>query len=106
MNDPWIEIKQEIEKYSYKECLEFMKIFPCEKKNYFLPIYEKIYNPRNITIFKNHQVGMTSMSSTLFSKLFANKHKLQYNKQKYITCSNVKDFWYRWNEFKKIRLFL
>jgi len=106
MNDSWAEIKQEIEKHPHELWVEFMKLLPCERKNYFLPIPKKVFKPDpNIkVIVKGRQVGATT-----FHTGHLHPWLLQLpmdRKEKHVICADIKDFWYRWNRFKKIKLFL
>jgi len=109
MNDPWIEIKQEIERYPHELWIEFMKLLPCERKNFFIPIPKKVFKPDpNIkVIVKGRQVGATTFPSIIWSShLYPWLYQLPDNKEKHVICADVKDFWHRWNRFKKLKLFL
>lgn len=88
--DPFIEIKQEIEKYSPNYLNEFMKYFPCNRKNCFIKIPNYIY-----FLVNGKEVGKVEMT-------WKNSHL----KQQYVIYSDNKDFWYRWNRFKQLKLFL
>lgn len=100
----WDEIKQEIEKHSHELLVEFMKLFPCERKNFFLPIPKKIFKSSSTIIVKGRQVGTTNWHS--WQNIYPWVFELSNNKKKYVICADAEDFWYRWNRFKKLRLFL
>lgn len=90
--DPFVMIKKEIELQSSAALEEFTKLFPCKKHNYFLPYLTK---NKPYVLIKYQQVGATT--SFLFKE-----HKIK----KHIICASPKDFWDRWNRFKKMKIFL
>lgn len=91
--DPMQIIKQEVLKHDYKILDEFMITFPCERKNFFIPIPQ----PKFKIIFKPRQVGFT-LSGYHAIKVFEKSVK-----NKYVIFADVEDFWKRWNRFQKVR---
>jgi hypothetical protein len=89
--DPFTLIKDELDKYSLATIREFVKMFPCKQKNYFIPVQRKGI------IIKGRSVG----ASTLFGKSV-----IQLLTFDHVTCASAKDFWYRWKKFKVLKVFL
>lgn len=103
--DPFIEIKKEIEKQPENILEEFMVTFPCERKNYFIPIPKS-----RVIIIKGRRVR-PSFSFPVFSATWSTQYlNLPKNdkdkKDKYVICADAPDFWKRWNRFKKLKIFL
>jgi hypothetical protein len=102
--DEFALIKEELSKCSVQTAQDFMKTFPCERKNYFIPI---ISEDRPVKVMvKGRQVGWTTMPAGFYSVTWDPAYLKLPNKRAYIVCASAQDFWDRWNRFRKIRIFL
>ena len=100
IKDDFAEIRKEISKHTLDTAIEFMRIFPCHKKNYFIQVDEIVKKKeyKVVVMVKGRQVGVTTMSSNLWNIGLPKKH--------YIACASVSEFWERRNRFEKLRAFL
>jgi hypothetical protein len=74
------EIRQELEKYSYKTILDFVKVFPIKTDYYTVEFFPKQDYPFNTP---NHTFGTG-----------------------YIQIKSPTDFWEKWNRYKRLKAFL
>src|ERR1035437_3792784 len=102
-------IKLELAKYTIANHIEFMKLFPCERKNYFIPTnsgIRPIGGYQNLILY-SEDLSNAAWSTTGFTKYpmkgfhFGSSRDLIY-----VICASAKDFWIRWNRYKQLKAFL
>jgi len=96
IKDDFAEIKQELSNCNPNTLHEFMKVLPCYRKNYFIPIKSVARLPNVKIIIKGRQVGHVSPQSFWCWSQY----------QGHVICASASEFWERWNRFKKLRVFL